>query len=67
MGKMIIEARDGISDSSALDYVLAVTQDGRISGNSYCYVTVFHSGVVVSARRNKLSDKFIVYKRGNNV
>lgn len=60
--RIIIENRSSTLLYNAIGYVQHVIAQGRISDNnkSYCYVTVFNSGIAVHAIRNKKSDKFIV-------
>ena len=71
MSKIIIENNhETISDLLALECVLQVVADGKISGEGdkaqYCYHSTFTIKpkgvkVEVSAFKNKASDKFVVY------
>ena len=71
MSKIIIENKhETISDLLALECVMQVVADGKISGKGdkaqYCYHSTFiikSEGVKVevSAYKNKASDKFVVY------
>ena len=60
--RIIIENRSPMLLHNAIGYVQHVIAQGRISdnGKSYCYVTVFKSGIAVHAICNKKSDRFIV-------
>lgn len=63
MGKIIIENKSDLSMLDAIHYVEEVIKKGRISNNNtqYSYATLFVNGIVISATRNKNSDKFVVY------
>ena len=71
MSKIIIENNhETISDIIALECVMHVVSDGKISGEGdkvqYCYHSTFTTKpdgvkVQVSAFKNKASDKFVVY------
>ena len=47
-----------------IGYVAKVIKMGRINNydTQYCYLTGWNNGVLVSARRNDKSDKFIVHR-----
>lgn len=47
-----------------LNYIGSVIKLGRVSDDekSYCFVTSFANGVYVSARRQKCSDVFNIWK-----
>lgn len=67
---MKIDIRDGISDEIALELVLEVVKEGKISKGEhgkmyYCWVTIFNiDGIeyAVSVRQYRKSDCFVVYK-----
>jgi len=61
--KIIIDNRSKMSDLIALEAVKEVITVGRISknGTQYCYLSRASSGVMVSTRRNKKSDTFVVW------
>ena len=64
MSKLIIRNESKLSDPIAMQRVLTVIEEGRVSGldlDSYCYLTMWSDGVRVSARRNKASDTFVVW------
>ena len=65
MGRIIVNNRSDLSDYEAMELVMMVLANGRISndGKQYCYLTAFRSQKyhVVSDLRKK-SDSFIVYK-----
>jgi len=63
--RLIIDNRTDMPMSKALQYVMAVVDQGRISdeGRSYCYTTCFRDGTIVSAFRNKKSDRLMVYRQ----
>ncbi len=63
MSRIIIENRSSKSDAHVVRMVGNVIENGRISNNEkqYCYVTRFHTGLVISTDLNKASDKFIAY------
>jgi len=50
-----------------LEHISFVINQGKISetgaGKQYCFVNVFKNGVVVSAFKNKKSDRFVVHYR----
>ena len=63
--KIIIENKDGLSDKKALELVLSVIRQGRISNNNkqYCYVTsskINHKTYVVTTSLNQKSDRFVI-------
>jgi hypothetical protein len=62
MSKLIIQNDASCSDVQALQYVMTVIRQGRVSedGKAYCYVTSFVDGVVVGCMRNARSDRFVV-------
>jgi hypothetical protein len=62
VSKLIIQNDSTHNDAQALQYVMTVIRNGRISedGKSYCYVTSFVDGVVVGCMRNAQSDRFVV-------
>lgn len=70
MNRIIVDNHcKNISDMDALSLVAEVIKEGRVSdnGESYCSVTTWKYPewtfkVVVFARKNKKSDKFIVYE-----
>jgi hypothetical protein len=61
MKKLTITIKNNISDEQALNYVLRVVKNGRISKNnkSYCHCTLFENQIVVLADNNK-NDTFII-------
>lgn len=67
MEKIIIENQSSLPLRRVAEYVLHVIDQGRVSGDSYCFVTVFYPSdypgieVVVRAHKNPKSDKFLVY------
>lgn len=63
MSKIIVQNDSNLSDGEALEYVITVIKQGRISNNGkqYCYVVTFKSGITVISTLNKKSDRFIVY------
>ena len=66
MEKLIIENRTDEPMHRALEYAIAVVEQGRISGmnkDNYCYLTSFKDGVCVSSWKNKKSDRLVVYER----
>ncbi len=65
--KMHLDIRDGIPPAVALQCVLEVVKDGRVSdnGKSYCYATHFFTSagrVWVVTRPYRKSDCFLVVK-----
>lgn len=73
MEKLIIENRVGnMSMAQALQYALAVVNQGRISndGTEYCYGTSFDdvanldadSTIMVVSNKNKTSDRLVIYR-----
>jgi len=65
--KIIIENHiEEMPMSQVLEYISFVINQGKISetgaGKQYCFVNVFKNGVVVSAFKNKKSDRFVVHK-----
>jgi hypothetical protein len=60
--KLIIENRTNLPMIKVLDYVNSVIKLGRISNGQYCYVTTFDNDYVVSAFKNKGSDRLVIYK-----
>lgn len=71
---MKIDIRDNISEEIALELVLAVVKDGRVSEGEhgkmyYCWCTIFNvNGIeyVVSVRQYRKTDCFVVYKHRRN-
>ena len=63
MEKIIIENRTQLTMSEIMPYVSRVINKGKISNKNtqYSYTTVWESGLVISATKNKDSDKLIVY------
>jgi len=61
--KIIVQNETSFSMTKILPFVEKVIADGRVSnyGKNYCYVTVWESGIIVCASRNKKSDRFVVY------
>ena len=65
MGKIIINNESSENDITALELVVRVIREGRISANetTYCFGTFFALGekeVSVFSRLNKKSDSFVV-------
>lgn len=62
--KIIIDIRDNIDYSLAMERVSAVIDKGRISRNNtlYCYYTAWADGINVSVRDYRKNDCFVVYK-----
>ena len=66
MSKFIIDIRDDIGDYEAIECLMSVVAEGRISKGEtlYCYHTKFYNGIHVSAmekRKGSDTDKFIVH------
>jgi hypothetical protein len=67
---MKIDIRDGIPDAIAVECVLNVVKNGKISKGEhgkkyYCWITVLETPVgmvVVSTRQYRKGDCFVVYK-----
>jgi hypothetical protein len=61
---IIVHNDTGMAMGRCLVYVQSIIERGRISdyGKSYCFVTHFRDGVLVSATRNKNSDTFVVWR-----
>ncbi len=71
MGKIIINNESHLHDSVALQLVMGVIGEGRVSNNErqYCYTTVFsfkENKVIVSCSLKKNSDLFRVYDQKSN-
>jgi hypothetical protein len=64
MSKIHIDIRDGIPQELAVEKVLKVIKQGRISKDDtiYCHLTVFEDGIHVAVNDYRKSDCFIVYK-----
>ena len=67
--RIIINIRD-LPDQHALERVLAIVKEGKISGNgkSYCYHSRFKDNVHVSTReprKNSTTTTFYVYEEYN--
>lgn len=62
--KIIIDIRDGISEQVAMERVLHVIEQGRISkqGKLFCYVTTWTDGIKVYTRDYRKNDCFVVLK-----
>ncbi len=62
--KIIIDIRDNIDYSLAMERVSSVVDKGRISKNKtlYCYHTAWSDGINVSVRDYRKNDCFVVYK-----
>lgn len=66
--KLIIDNQSDLTMEEALEYVLTVVQQGKISNNGkqYCYVTTFKkSEIVVVSYLNKKSERLLVYRENN--
>lgn len=65
-GRIILNIRDGIDPKLALELVLQVVSEGRISadGNCYCYATVFRKPkiAVIAENLKTGTDIFHVYQ-----
>jgi len=67
--KIIIENHiDELSMEQLLDcYIVPIVRQGKVSktgaGKQYSFVSVFKNGVVVSAFKNKKSDRLVVHYR----
>ena len=63
--RLIIENRTFLSMRIAMEYIIAVINQGKISkdGTQYCYATSFKDGYVVISDLNKKSDKLILMKQ----
>ena len=53
MSKIIVKNYSKLNDMDALYYVNSVMNMGRISGECYCFVTTYESGIRVLADRTK--------------
>lgn len=62
MRKIIININNDITDEKALEYVLEVIKNGKISneGKSYCHCTLFNKKIAVLANKRK-NDIFTIY------
>ena len=60
--KIIININNEATDKEALEYVLEVIKNGKISneGKSYCYCTLFSKKIAVLANKRK-NDIFTIY------
>ena len=60
--KFIIENQSDLSDENALNVVLEVVRNGKISNNGkqYCYATVFSNSAVYSDLTKTGTHKFTV-------
>ncbi len=61
MNKLVITHDDNVSVQDALSYAKKVIANGLVSNNKkhgkqYCFLTVFESGVYVSADKSKTQD-----------
>ncbi len=65
MSKIIVDNRSNLPDKDALMRVMHVVCGGRVSGDSYCFVTTWMDGIAVSARRNKASDTFVIWSQSD--
>ena len=59
---MTIKIEDGIDDLTAIILVKQVIERGIITGNSYCYLTLF-GDIFVETRQYRKSPCFRVYKK----
>lgn len=67
MNKLVITHDENVSIQDALSYAKRVIANGRISkntkhGEQYCFLTVFESGVNVSADKSKTQDTLHISK-----
>ena len=62
--RLIIDNRTALPEVCLLPHVQAVLKAGLISdnGNSYCYVTTFKGGIVVSSNKTKTGHRFVIRK-----
>jgi len=58
--KLIIHNQSNLTPEQYLIGLIEVIKLGRISGESYCFVTTFQSGYRIISMRNAKSDKFII-------
>lgn len=63
MGKIIIDNQTELSMDAVLPYVGRVIEE-RGAEAEYRFVTTWSDGVVVYARRNERSDRFVVTREG---
>ena len=64
--KIYIDIRNDINPALALFKVRHVIEQGKVSndGKNYCWITEWSDNIVVSVRKNRKSDCFVVYKKG---
>jgi hypothetical protein len=62
--KIIIDIRDDIPHETAMERVMYVIQQGRVSkkGKLFCYVTTWKDGIKVYTRDYRKNDCFVVLK-----
>ena len=62
--RLIIDNRTALPVVCLLPHIQAVLNEGLISdnGRSYCYVTTFKGGIVVSANKIKTGHRLVVRK-----
>lgn len=64
MSKLIVHNQTELSDDVAMIYVMSVLRNGFIPDvEKNYYVTNWEEGVTVSARKNKASYTFLVWRR----
>lgn len=69
MRRITITVEDGIDDETALERLLHVVKEGKVSrGNNkdhYCWLTAYHDGIMVHSKPKygTDSDRFLIYKQ----
>jgi hypothetical protein len=63
MSRILVRNTSSLSDTHAMSLVVNVMVDGRVSGDCYCFVTLFPKhGIAISASRTRAgSDSFYVW------
>lgn len=66
--KLIIYNHTNLSDLIAMDYVLKVIREGKVSktsqGDQYCFATLFESGIAVETSRRNDTYTFHIFDKG---
>ena len=63
MEKIIVENRTDRPMAEILELVASIVAQGRVSdsGRQYCYVSIFREGLVITATRDRRSDRFVAF------
>ena len=64
MTKLIIDNQSALTDEQALEHIMAVVKQGKISndGKQYCFATRFPDNIIVYSILNRKSERLVIYR-----